>query len=222
VQQRRHLRLFTIPSLGAGLTTTIRGNVFVGLRRPPDEIPEHFFPWSLDRAKPAIPDVTVTVERIVLFQPFTHHETHPDHMTLFLWGSGDEAHVTNKQIAVMSAGPFEPTAYGTDIDMVAGLAGRPPWLAPEMLEAGILMTLPSVRLDPGPHGGIALPEKSPIPDGGTIDVLYRGVPPARTVTGGPTFMYCTAVINTPDRIPGEPKDVWGLLEMPRKYWGRKP
>ena len=103
---------FSIPSIGSGDMTELKGNIFLGLRLPPDAPGPDFFPWSLDRVKPIIPDVTVTVERVVLFRPYAHHEKHPDFATFFLWGEGDEAHITNKQIAEMSSSEFEQRAFG--------------------------------------------------------------------------------------------------------------
>lgn len=221
---------FTIPSVGAGENTELRGNIFVGLRRPPKHPPPHFFPWSLDRVKPAIRDVTVKVERIVLFRPYVHHEDLPDYATFFLWGDGDEAHLTNKQIAVMDSGAFEARAYGPGVDFVGSLKmppvtdpDSPPltpvdWLDNQMLRAGTQITIPTIRMRDADTGAYAIPTIDHfLKEDETYGALYRGVTPARPVTMGPTFMYCIAVINSPSRIPNPTDDVWGIFVMPKHY-----
>jgi hypothetical protein len=81
-----------------------------------------------------------------------------------------------------------------------------------------VVTLPNVRLRPESGGPAQVPHKSPFEEGEHVTVLYRGMPPGRAVVSGPTFMYCTAVINTENRVPPEPSDPFGIFEMPRKYW----
>ncbi len=232
----RDSQWFSIPSIGSGDKTELSGNIFVGLRRPPAEPKKDFFPWSLDRAKPAIANVTVTVERIVLFRPFTHHETLPDFATFFLWGEGDEAHITNKQIAVMGTSPFERQAYGPGVDFLASLAVPPSegdkvpqtpvdWLEPVMLKAGAIVTIPSIRVRDADTGAITIPPDPWVKEGEAHGALYRGLNPARALLMGPVFMYCTAVINSESRIPNLPPDehdIWGIFEMPKKYWGKAP
>lgn len=225
---------FTIPSIGSGDKTTLKGNIFVGLRRPPPDPKPEFFPWSLDRAIPAIPDVTVTVERVVLFRPYAHHEQLPDFATFFLWGEGDEAHITNKQIALMDTSSFETRAFGPGVDFVASLRTPPPrghkefqtpvdWLEATMLKAGTVVTVPSIRCRDAVTQAVTIPPDPWMENGKTYGALYRGLTPARPITIGPVFMYCTAVINSDSRIPnlfplGE-HDIWGIYEMPKKYWG---
>ena len=230
----RETEWFTIPSIGSGETTTLKGNIFVGLRRPPASPRPDFFPWSLDRAIPAIPDVTVSVERVVLFRPYAHHEQLPDDATFFLWGEEGEAHITNKQIAMMDTPPFEAAANGHGVDFVASLRTPDPrgdkvartpvdWLDATMLKAGTVITVPSIRCRDAETGDVTIPPEPWMTEGATYGALYRGVTPARPITVGPVFMYCTAVINSGSRIPNlEPKDkydIWGIFEMPKKYWG---
>lgn len=214
---------FSIPEIGSGRLTTLKGNIFLGLRRPPpeDKMPANFFPWSLDRVKPAIADVTVTVERVVLFRPYAHHERHPDHLTFFLWGEGDEAHVTNKQIGRRSSTVYEAASYGPDVDMVASLATAPDWLEETMLCAGTVVSTPAIR-NYDDAGNRTVPPKPPFEEGKPVTMLYRGMTPGRSAVFGPTFMYCTAVINSGDRIPHTMEDVWGIYEMPKQYWRKAP
>ena len=215
---------FSIPEIGCGDKTELSGNIFVGLRRPPPEPKPDFFPWSLDRAKPAIPDVTVTVERVVLFRPFVHHEQLPDFATFFVWGENGEAHITNKQIATMDTSPFERRSFGPDVDFLASLDGTVDWLESSILKAGAVVTIPDIRVrDTG--GAITIPKDPWVTKGEYYGALYRGVTPARPIKMGPVFMYCTAVINSMNRIPNLPPtehDIWGIYEMPKKYWGEAP
>lgn len=227
---------FSIPEIGCGDRTTLRGNIFVGLRRPPAAPKKDFFPWSLDRAKPAIADVTVTVERVVLFRPFVHHEPLPEYATFFVWGEGGEAHITNKQIAVMDSAPFEERAFGPGVDFLASLAALPAeegerprtpvdWLQDSILKAGAVVTIPSIRTRDAQTGAITIPPDPWVTEGEVYGALYRGVTPARPIVMGRVFMYCTAVINSPGRIPNLPPDehdIWGIYEMPKKYWGAAP
>ena len=183
---------FSIPEIGSGDRTTLRGNIFVGLRRPPEKPKKDFFPWSLDRARPAIADVTVTVERVVLFRPFVHHESLPDFATFFVWGEGGEAHITNKQIAVMDSSPFEDRAFGPGVDFLASLAalpseeGAPPrapadWLQDTILKAGAVVTIPSIRIRDAETGAITIPPDPWVTEGEVYGALYRGVTPARPI-----------------------------------------
>lgn len=227
---------FSIPSVAAGMADgskkELRGNIFVGMRPfpPPEEIPPHFFPWKTDRATPAIADVVMTVERVVLFRPYAHHEDMPDFATYFLWGEGREAHITNKQVASLTSTEFEPRAFGPDVDFVGSLAvpdddgaySPVDWLEDTLLSAGTIITVPSIRTRDPHTGEITIPPKPPLIPGESYAALYRGVTPARAITAGPTFMYCTAVINTPDRIPNLDHDIFGIFPMPRKYWGDAP
>lgn len=210
--------------MGAGRTTTLRGNIFVGMRPfpPPDQMPPHFFPWKCDRVRPAIADVTVTVERVVLFRPYAHHETLPGFATFFLWGEGDEAHLTNKQVATLSSSAFETRAFGPDVDFVGSLAAPVDWLEETLLAAGAIVTIPAIRLRDPLTGEITIPPEPPLKKGQTYSALYRGVTPARGVTMGPTFMYATAVINTPDRAPNPDHDMFCIFPTPKKYWGAAP
>lgn len=223
---------FSIPSIPAGnrdgSKKELKGNIFVGMRPfpPPDKMPENFFPWKCDRATPAIADVCVTVERVVLFRPYAHHEELPDFATYFLWGEGGEAHITNKQVASLSSSAFETRSFGPDVDFVGSLATPKgdytpvDWLEDTLLSAGTIITVPSVRMRDPLTGDITIPPTPPLEQGESYGALYRGVTPARSITMGPTFMYCTAVINTPDRIPNLDSDIFGIFEMPKKYWGK--
>lgn len=225
---------FSIPSIASGDKTTLEGNIFVGLRVPTEPPKPDFFPWSLDRAKPAIADVTVTVERIVMYRPFVHHETLPDYATFFVWGEGSEAHITNKQIAMMDPTPFEARTYGPGVDFLASLQIPPQmgehapaspvdWLEGTLLKAGVEVTIPTIRVRNAETGAVEVPPDPWVEQGGFYGALYRGLTPARPLMMGPVFMYCTAVINSRAHVPNENEhDTWGIYPMPQEYWGDAP
>jgi len=219
---------FSVPDLATGRLPFTKegdeflGNIFVGLRLPPAHPPEHFFPWKKTRAKPAIADVTVKVKRIVLFRPYAHHESWPPCMTYYIWGAGDEAHMTNKQNAAMPTGRFQAQAFGPDVDFVMSLQARPGWIADEsILRAGIVVSRPDLPNFDAATGQRICYCETPFRNGQSYDMLYRGINPARPVTAGPTFMNCSAVINSPSQIHCTEDTMWGIFEMPKKYWGRE-
>ena len=190
--------LFMVPELPAGRRRTFRGNIFQGL---PDlsgvdmEAP-HFFPWDLARTTPIIADVEVTVERIVTFRPFAHHLVQPEFATYLLFGEGDEAHMTNLQTARLASGPFEEPMFGPDYDHLMSLKAAPAWLDQPLLEAGVVVSVPALRLNDPETGAHSIPCGVPFKDGQTLTVLYRGMGTPLKVVAGNTVLAATAVCNS--------------------------
>lgn len=191
--------LFVIPDLPSGRRKTFRGNIFQGL--PPfteeDEANPHFFPWDKARVKPLIADVEVTIERILAFYPFAHHLNQPDYATYLLWGEGDEAHMTSLQTAALASDKFEAPRFGPDFDHVMTLKQAPPWLDKSLLEAGVVVSVPDLRLSNPVTGKKTIPTDVPFAVGDPITVLYRGMGEGHQVTAGPTFLADSAVCNSP-------------------------
>lgn len=207
---------FSIPDLASGRRTEFFADIFQGIYWPDEEPDEHFFPWSRDRVAPAIENVLVTVERIVLFRPFAHHEQLPPYATYWLFGDGDEAHMTNLQNAALATNRFQPMEFGPDYDHVMSLQKAPDWLDKPLLEAGIVVTVPAVPLVDPASKVPTIPCDPPFRSGDLIEVMYRGLGPARTVTAGHSFLHCTTVCNSPSQFPcGE--TACHLSEMPEKY-----
>lgn len=211
---------FTIPSLGGGQTTTFLGNIFHGIPPLPDPEPPHFFPWASTYCRAMIPDVEVTVERLALYRPFRHTEVAPKYANYWMFGEGDEAHLTNLQTAGLSSGPLEgdPQLYGTDIDTVLSLTEAPDWLGQDQLRAGVPLSAPHVpHRDPG-TGHIHIPHETPFEKGQSYKMLYRGIGEPQMVTAGPTFLYCAVVNNgpTPEAWP-YPDGPCVITPMPEKY-----
>jgi len=229
-------RSFSIPDIGSGRITEFTANIFHGIR-PLSEAEtaadKHFFPWALKYTHPAIPEFKATIERIVTFRPFDHLATLPPFARYLLFGDheSNETHMTNLQTAEMVTNAYEPQVFGPDYDHVMSLANRPDWLEqPAMLEAGIVVTTPIIRLVDPDTGQPTLPKAPPFAAGDNIDVLYRGIGPVRSVTAGTTFLYCTAVCNSPgffapppdydsylDSLPEVPQMCYFSM-MPKKYW----
>ncbi|NNU79917.1 hypothetical protein HMH01_05640 [Halovulum dunhuangense] len=190
--------LFTIPDLPAGRRRSFNANVFQGLPAfsPEDEADPHFFPWDKARTIPVLADIDVTVERIVTFRPFAHHLRQPDYATYLLWGEGEEAHMTNLQTARLASGRFEAAMFGPDYDHVMSLRQAPDWLDKPLLEAGVVVSVPALRLRDATTGKPTTPCGPPCADGQVLTVLYRGMGEGRSVVAGTTFLADTAVCNS--------------------------
>lgn len=105
--------------------------------------------------------------------------------------------MTNQQTARLASGRFEAHAFGPDYDHVMSLKEAPDWLDAPFLEAGIVVSVPALRLNEAETGAPTIPCGVPSVAGGPISVLYRGLQPARTVVPGTTVLAATAVCNSP-------------------------
>lgn len=199
--------LFTIPDLASGRTSSYRAQIFQGL--PPftekDEESPHFYPWSPDRVDPLIDGVQARVERIVMFRPFAHHLTLPDFATYLIFGRGDEAHMTNLQTGYLSTGLFDALGFGPDYDHVMSLAEVPKEFSPAQLEAGVVATLPAVRLRDAATSRQCIPGAWPFKRGDQLLMRYRGILPEFTAVAGETYLFGTAVCSSastlrPDQV----------------------
>jgi len=229
-------RSYSIPDLASGLVEKFTANIFQGIRPLSHEeiaADSHFFPWAKKYAKASIGEFEAKVTRIVYFQPFDHLQELTEYARYFLFGDdkSGETHMTNLQTASLVTSPFEPQVFGPDYDHVMSLAERPDWLEqPSMLEAGIVISTPIVRLVDPHTGEPTLPAKLPFEVGSNIDALYRGIGPARSIKAGPTYLFCTEVCNSPrfftpradydsylDSLPTfEP--FCHFSQMPKRYW----
>lgn len=210
--------LFMIPELPSRRKKTFTANLFQGLPAftKADEEEPNFFPWDKKRTIPLASDFEVEVERIVLFRPFAHHLKQPDYATYFLWGEGDEAHMTNLQTARLASGKFQVPAYGPDYDHLMSLRTAPDWLDKPLLEAGIVVSIPSIRLNDAETGAPTIPLGVPIASDEKISVLYRGMGPERTVTAGNTVLAATAVCNSPGMVDCPEDKALVMSETPER------
>ncbi len=200
--------LCTVPQLASGLITEVKADIFQGL--PPfteeDEKDPCFFPWSLDRVKPICKTFKVKIKRVVLFRPFSHLEELSEMATYYLWGRGDEAHLTNIQKAHLATDPFQDRRFGPDYDHVMSLAERPKWIDDIMLEAGVVMTTPHVPLLDPQTWEPDIPTAIPWDPGDSMKLLYRGLPVGYTAVAGQTYLFGSAVCCSPDMIPPPKKE----------------
>jgi len=215
----------SIPSLGGYETKEFTGAIYRGFRPPPDPEPENWFPWNDAETLPVINKIKVRVERVVLWRPFAHHEPAPDTATYFMWGHkaprfGEryEAHMTNLQTAQLLTGPHEPPLYGLDQDHVMSLEDAPEWVSHEMLNAGIVVSVPAIRRKDPETGDTVLMFEPPFKKHDTFAVMYRGIQPPRYVKAGPTFLWASVVCNSPALVPVTPGMNMIISPMPEKYW----
>jgi hypothetical protein len=230
------VRSFSVPDIGAGMVTKFTANIFQGMRPlSPEEIEsdEHFFPWAKKYAKSALGEFEVCVKRIVTFRPFNHLYTLPRYASYLIFGdsTSGETHMTNLQTAALVTSPFEPPVFGPDYDHVMSLLERPGWLQQDaMLESGVVVTTPIVQLTDSQTGRPTIPGISPFSKGTTVEVLYRGIGPVRSVTAGASYLFSTVVCNSPiffaqppaynsylNTLPDVP-GVFDISQMPKKYW----
>jgi hypothetical protein len=215
----------SIPSLGGFEKKEFTGAIYRGFRPPPDPEPEGWFPWNDNETLPVINKIKVKIRRVVLWRPFAHHEYAPDTASYFMWGHKEpalghshEAHMTNLQTAELLTGPHEVSLYGLDQDHVMSLDHAPEWVSGEMLNAGIVVSVPSIpRRDPETGDTMLLP-KPPFDKGDTFQVMYRGIQPPRHVKAGQTFLWASMVCNSPALVPVTPNMELIISPMPEKYW----
>lgn len=236
---------FSIPELASGRVKKFKGNIFQGIGPIPENPGPHFFPWPTTKFRPIIGNIDVTVEHLVTFRPFDHLHTLPEFATYLLFGNfakdkpgaPTEVHMTNLQTARMVTNGFEPQQFGIDYDHVMSIkvdqVQIENWIQDSMLEAGIPITIPRIRLLDAETGKPTIPEQNPLPEGEVFDVMYRGIGPACQLTAGPTYSFCTAVCNSeallksPDKSPHidgylddlpKIKPVLGITPMPKIYY----
>ncbi len=224
---------YSIPQLGGGVRQTFKGAIYRGFRPPVMPLPPNWFPWNDEDCIPVIDQVDVTINRIVLFRPFTHHEPAPETASYLMWGArkrrkdgtivAEQAHMTNLQTAELITGPHEPPLYGLDHDHVMDLAVVPEWISDDMLNAGIVVSVPCIPRKedvPGrPHERrTKLLPKPPFEPGDSIPVMYRGIQPPRAITVGNTYFWGSTVNNSQELQSMVENMSFIMSPMPQKYW----
>ena len=193
---------FTVPDLASGRKRKYRAQIFQGL--PPftdrDEESTHFYPWSADRVKPFLTDFKATVERVVMFRPFAHNAELPEFATYLMFGKGQEVHMTNLQTGRLATSRFDTLAFGPDYDHVMSLRERPKGFADAQIEAGIVATLPAIRLREAFTGEQTIPGHWPFKPGDKMQMLYRGILPEFTAIAGESFLFGTSVCSSPPTL----------------------
>lgn len=215
---------FSIPALAAGNIAwkgkreVMRGNIFFGFRGPKVEPPPaDWFPWNLADTIPMIADVSVSVDRVVHFRPFSLRDVAPAKASYLIFGRGTEAHMTNIQTGRLLSGPDDVPLFGLDVDHVMSLAHAPEWLDPDMLEAGTCVSLPAIdRYDR--DGGLVIHPAPPFGPNDNVPALYRGLQPPRMLMAGTTWFYSGEVCNSPKLVDVTPGMSLIVTPMPPRFW----
>ena len=226
--------LFMVPEIGGGSIESFRANIFMGLfpldkLLPEEEENEHFFPWAPSIVKP-VNDVEfeVTVKRVVQFRPFNHQEILPKFANYYVWGDGNEAHMTHWQTAHLASGPFDAPAFGPDYDHIMTLKHAPNWLDAPLLKAGVSVSVPAIKLrNAAKKKKPDIPQVRPFKHDGKIEVLYRGIGQPYEVIAGYTFVFGPQVASSPSTIPeldpsvatsNSPDQMMFMPATPKEYW----
>jgi hypothetical protein len=120
-----------VPELATGARTSFTASIWAGI-----PVKHHYRTWPWKDVEPIVADTPVAVERVVAFRHFDLQQNYPDSLTYLLFGAGDEAHMGHYQTR-------EP-----DFDEVVTLAVAPPWLPPQLLEAGVHVNFPDFPATP--------------------------------------------------------------------------
>jgi hypothetical protein len=168
-----HYDLMSLPEIASGAR---REFLAVLYRDIPNRKVFHCWPWKEEI--PLIQTVPVTVERVVFYRHFDFNLNPPTNLSYFLFGRGNEAHVTNLQIK-------EPA-----FDHIATLASAPEWLSPRLLESGIPI---EVLRRPGSAVYCRPPFRT-----GEVRVRYAGRGPERRIVTRRHLWFATHIVNSVD------------------------
>ncbi len=171
----------TIPELAGHLRTSFVGNIFRGI---PYRNAYESWPWA--GVKPVLGNIPVTVERIVHFRPFDATMTLPGTLVYLLFGAGGEGHMVHLQSR-------EP-----DFDHCLTLQQAPPWLAQDLLRAGVVVDIPDLRPIGDGDRAPGVRCANPLQDRATVQVRYRSAGNPRPVTVSYSPWFCVRVANHPD------------------------
>lgn len=163
----------TVPQLQTGARGRFTGVVYRGIPEKPQ-----YDRWPWEGVTPLIAEVAVTVERVVAYRHFDLSLEYPPSLTYLLYGAGEEAHLCHHQTR-------EP-----DFDQVVTLAKAPSWLSQEKLQAGVHISVPSLRSSP-PYCS------NPLVDS-TYDVRYEGSEQLWEIAIGRSVWFSTKITNTKD------------------------
>lgn len=179
--------LMTLPEIQSGKRTNFLCDVFRGM--PP--IYDH---WPWEGMTPVIANVRVTVKRIVYFRLFSLNMLPPETLTYIVFGSGDEAHMTNYQ------------TKDPDFDQVVSLEEAPKWVPARELEAGIVIDIPDIPRVPAPPQGSTEPPptvhcSNPLTESSLVKARYRAAGDSKEIRIGTSYWFCTKIANNIDPCP---------------------
>lgn len=163
-------QLFTLPQIQIGAVTSLTGSIFRVPAQP-----------NGTGGGTVVPDVTVTVERLVYFRHFDYSQPYPDPLPYILFGDQTGAYVAHFLTKLK------------DFDNLAVLSGPPAWLDLQQLMAGCPIDFTTVSYTPG-----QLPSSSPLAAGTTYSVEFGGISDSSfTVQVQSIYWFDVSVVNAP-------------------------
>jgi hypothetical protein len=175
--------LLTVPDMQSGARPYFIADVFRGIPQLPKYVS---WPWA-DQT-PIIRGVPLVIERVVYFRHLAMTFEAPTTLTYALFGSGNEAHLTNYQTKI------------PDFDHVVSLAEAPAWLTSTQLQSGVHVSINAHRT------ADKIPCADPLPASNETTpavcmVKYRGTGPDRSIKIGYHHWFCTKISNDPEPDP---------------------
>lgn len=175
--------LLTVPDMQCGARPFFVADVFRGI---PQQDRYESWPWV--NQTPIIQGVRLDIERVVYFRHLAMTFDPPKTLTYAIFGSGDEAHMTNYQAKI------------PDFDHVVSLAEPPNWLPASQLQSGVHVSVNVKRVGDAVPCVDPLPASSDATPAGCM-VKYRGTGPDRPIKLAFHHWFCTKVANDPGPDP---------------------
>ena len=175
--------LLTVPDMQTGERRCFIADVFRGIPQL-----QKYVSWPWENQTPIIRGVPLLIERVVYFRHLAQTFEAPTTLTYALFGSGNEAHMTNCQTKI------------PDFDHVVSLAEAPTWLSSTQLQSGVHVSIGAHRT------ADQIPCADPLPasnetTSATCMVKYRGTGPDRPIKIGYHHWFCTKIANDPEPDP---------------------
>lgn len=136
---------FTLPSVAIGEVTEYPVDIYQDYSNEGEGGPV---------GQPINKNVTLKVERVVVYRHFDFNFNYPSNLTYILFGKGDEAHLSH----YISKDP--------DFQQLLSLDSAPTWLDQDELQAGITVNFMGKSSTP-------VPCQNPLP-AGNYEVMYQG------------------------------------------------
>jgi len=175
--------LLTVPDMHAGERRCFIADIFRGIPQL-----QKYVSWPWENQTPIIRGVPLLIERVVYFRHLAQTFEAPTTLTYVLFGSGNEAHMTNYQTKI------------PDFDHVVSLAEAPTWLSRTLLQSGVHVSISAHRTADQPPCADPLPASNEATSA-TCMVKYRGTGSDRSIKVGYHHWFCTKIANDPEPDP---------------------
>jgi hypothetical protein len=175
--------LLTVPDMQSGARRRFIADVFRGIPQL-----RKYESWPWEHQTPIIRGVPLIIERVVYFRHLAMTFEAPTTLTYALFGSGNEAHMTNYQTKI------------PDFDHVVSLTEAPVWLKSTQLQSGVHVSINAHRT------ADKIPCADPLPASNETTpadcmVKYCGTGPDRPIKIGYHHWFCTKISNEPAPDP---------------------